>query len=477
MAKFVAYDEFDAATFSQTFITLFTDFGSGNSLQLDSDFPGLDFEVYDDYYILAATTPTDTYEFIVAGDLTLEGPEDIEGTIRYIDLKSQDGGELFYISEIAIDFDLALLQLFDEAEPGLLFVELFEGDDAITLSEENDVFDAFGGDDTIDAGEGFDTVMGNIGNDIIDTGGNNGEGGEGSYDKAYGGEGDDYIYLRGGKELAHGGDLLVADAGIDTASFARVADGGVTVSLSTLQFQEVREGHLVDLVSIENLVGTDDNDVLSGDAGSNLIEGGDGNDTLSAGGGEDSLDGGDGFDTAVFNGDREAFEVTQPGLGLHVTEIAVDFNRTTLAEVEKLQFDDGALVFDIDSENVSFAYRIYAAAYGRTPDEDGLRFWTDVLDDRGDGPPEVDDKEFIASFFLTANEFVDLYGENPTNEEYINALYLNVLKREADSAGYEFWLDQIDGGQGKDDLVIFFTDSDENLDNTAPDLDNGIWVL
>ena len=32
-------------------------------------------------------------------------------------------------------------------------------------------------------------------------------------------------------------------------------------------------------------------------------------------------------------------------------------------------------------------------------------------------------------------------------------------------------------GQGKDDLLIWFTDSDENLANTAPDLDDGVWVL
>ena len=69
------------------------------------------------------------------------------------------------------------------------------------------------------------------------------------------------------------------------------------------------------------------------------------------------------------------------------------------------------------------------------------------------------------------------YGANPTDEEFINKLYLNVLHREADQAGYDFWLGVLSSGQGKDDMLIWFTDSEENLQNTAPDLDNGVWVL
>jgi Ca2+-binding RTX toxin-like protein len=46
------------------------------------------------------------------------------------------------------------------------------------------------------------------------------------------------------------------------------------------------------LTSIENLVGSDFNDTLTGDAGANKLEGGVGNDTLNGGLGNDTLDGG-----------------------------------------------------------------------------------------------------------------------------------------------------------------------------------------
>lgn len=201
-----------------------------------------------------------------------------------------------------------------------------------------------------------------------------------------------------------------------------------------------------------------------------------GDDQISLSGGADYFDAAGGFDQVLYNGTRADYTVTQgEGGQVDVQSGFVEADHDTLDNVEKLTFSDGSLVFD-SSANADFAYRIYAAAYGRTPDEAGFLFWTDQLDQRGDGPPDADDKEFLASFFLTADEFNDVYGENPTNEQYINGLYQNVLHREADQAGYDFWLGVINDGQGRDDLLIWFTDSDENIANTAADTDNGFWV-
>ena len=103
--------------------------------------------------------------------------------------------------------------------------------------------------------------------------------------------------------------------------------GGVTVDLETGRASGgYAEGD--HLEGIENLVGSVDNDILTGDSGTNVLLGYDGNDTLSgghgddvlfgndgndvlAGGdgndqlhggrGQDTLDGGDGIDTAIFS--------------------------------------------------------------------------------------------------------------------------------------------------------------------------------
>jgi Ca2+-binding RTX toxin-like protein len=58
------------------------------------------------------------------------------------------------------------------------------------------------------------------------------------------------------------------------------------------------------LISIENVIGSDYDDVIEGDAGANRIEGGRGDDLLTGGGGDDIIIGGRGADTLV-GGDGE----------------------------------------------------------------------------------------------------------------------------------------------------------------------------
>lgn len=90
-----------------------------------------------------------------------------------------------------------------------------------------------------------------------------------------------------------GADVLRGNGGIDTASYVNSAEG-VTVSLAT---NFTIGGHAAGdtFVSIENITGSDFNDLLSGDAGANYIEGGDGGDILRGRLGADTLDGGAGF--------------------------------------------------------------------------------------------------------------------------------------------------------------------------------------
>ena len=63
------------------------------------------------------------------------------------------------------------------------------------------------------------------------------------------------------------------------------------------------------IFEIENLIGSNFNDTLTGDSNDNTIDGGEGNDVIHGGGGLDMLKGGDGNDTlysdnsiASFNG-------------------------------------------------------------------------------------------------------------------------------------------------------------------------------
>ena len=86
----------------------------------------------------------------------------------------------------------------------------------------------------------------------------------------------------------------------DSASYRRAYDG-VTVSLETrfgATFTGDAEGDV--LIDIENLIGSNYDDVLSGDVGDNILLGGPGDDILAGGGGADLLVGGPGVDTVTY---------------------------------------------------------------------------------------------------------------------------------------------------------------------------------
>lgn len=109
---------------------------------------------------------------------------------------------------------------------------------------------------------------------------------------AIGGDDADSIAGGGGADRLTGGagaDTLVGGGGVDTASYAGSA-AAVSINLST----NVNTGGdaLGDsLATIENLVGSANDDTLVGSTGNNTIEGG---------AGADSIDGGDGFDVASY---------------------------------------------------------------------------------------------------------------------------------------------------------------------------------
>lgn len=125
-------------------------------------------------------------------------------------------------------------------------------------------------------------------------------------DTLLGDDGVNVLYGEGGDDLLEGGgeddvliggagaDVLDGGVGIDTASYVG-APSGVVANLANPAFNtSAAAGDTY--VSIENLIGTDFNDVLIGDANPNDLIGNAGNDQLSGGFGDDALDGGDGID-------------------------------------------------------------------------------------------------------------------------------------------------------------------------------------
>ncbi len=124
-------------------------------------------------------------------------------------------------------------------------------------------------------------------------------------------EGNDTVDAAGGNDFLRGGkgnDVLNGGAGSDSALYTD-ATAGVTVSLATTSAQAVGGGRGSDTLSnIENLIGSNFADQLTGNSLTNLLLGGAGNDNLDGGAGVDVLAGGDG-DDRLDGGSTNATEV------------------------------------------------------------------------------------------------------------------------------------------------------------------------
>ncbi len=159
--------------------------------------------------------------------------------------------------------------------------------------------------------QGSDVIVGNAANNVISGGNGN--------DTLSGGFGDDSLFGGAGDDVLDGGfgfDLIDGGDGTDTTTYD-FYDGGINANLDTGVVAFPGNSDLTDtLVSIENIVGSQGNDVIIGSVANNVISGGNGNDSLSGGFGDDSLFGGAGDD--VLDGGY-GFDLIDGGDGIDTT--------------------------------------------------------------------------------------------------------------------------------------------------------------
>ena len=195
------------------------------------------------------------------------------------------GNADFVLSQTVVANDTLTINVANASVNELTF-DLLDLDDAFTATGLAGIADV-----TVIGGTGNDTLNAatvSSGVTLIGNGGN---------DTLTGGLGADTLAGGGGTDVIDGGQ------GIDTNSFQGIglgvtatvnADGSGTASYGAVS--EVFAG-------IENLTGSENNDVLiATGAAANVLRGEGGDDVLAGGGGTDVIDGGEGIDTNSFQG-------------------------------------------------------------------------------------------------------------------------------------------------------------------------------
>jgi hypothetical protein len=97
--------------------------------------------------------------------------------------------------------------------------------------------------------------------------------------------------------------------------------------------------------------------------------------------------------------------------------------------------------------------RLYFGGLGRMPDKQGMDNW---MAEYQSGTS----LNQISSAVVASNEFQSKYG-TLDNAAFVNQLYLNVLGRSADSAGSSNWLNAMNTGASRGDILLGFTESAE----------------
>ena len=191
----------------------------------------------------------------------------------------------------------ACLQTAEEWGAANVYVDAGPGDDTVTGSpsearpDENEA-------DYLNGGTGNDVIEGREGADFLTGGGNSVDPAAGDVagtDELYGGDGDDTLMdgdgdtpANVGADTIKGGPRTAAEAAgsSDTVTYAddrqyATRTAGVTVDLGVTTATQGQSGEGDTISGVENVVGTDQGDDLTGSGVSN---------TISAGGGEDTVD-------------------------------------------------------------------------------------------------------------------------------------------------------------------------------------------
>ena len=220
------------------------------------------------------------------------------------------------------------------------------GDNTVTTGDQ-------GG--TLDGGGGNDTLQGGIGNDEYIFGRNYAE----DTIADSGGDADTILFnadvapefVQFSRIGDNGDDLLVEVGGQERLTLTVKGQfAGPDTRIETLRFAD---GSSLDWTAIQadllQQASTESDDIISGFASADNINGGDGFDVLKGLGGDDILDGGAGWDVAEFSGRQSDYSIVINGETVLVTDLAPDTNgddgSDVLFGIEQIRFlGDGSSI-------------------------------------------------------------------------------------------------------------------------------------
>lgn len=242
-----------------------------------------------------------------------------------------------------------------------------------------------------------------------------------------------------------GNDTLRGNGGHDI-----LAGGTINNELALVN---MNRSALISVVPTIN--GFDGDDALTGASGNDIFVIASGNDVVDGVTGNDTLV----IDTALanlsFSGTVSNFTISY-GTAT-ITALNIDFVATKEG-IFTITASGGSMMSPKMSAAQESISLVYNAGLDRKIDPSGLTFWSDTLNNGGT-------LNELANNIINADEFAKLFG-NPQGMDdmtFVQVLYKNVLDREGEAGGLNYWLNTLAGGTNtRADVLVDFSLSAEN---------------
>lgn len=246
--------------------------------------------------------------------------------------------------------------------------------------------------------------------------------------------------------------VLVEDSGgTDTLDFSTLTTSGAKIDLREGAFSSagVSANGVATTNNISIMYGTVIENAI-GSQGADTITGNSADNTITGGGGNDTIDGGAGTDTVVYSATRTDYLIMKMASGAYSVAARTGTDGTDqLSNIEKLQFSDTTL----SVEYTDMVQSLYVAYFGRAADIFGLANFQAQLAAAG-APHTLAGLSAAYSTNSTIHALVDLFGNSDESKalytgdtkSFVTTVYNNVLNRGPDQAGLDFWANAIDHG-------------------------------
>lgn len=198
--------------------------------------------------------------------------------------------------------------------------------------------------------------------------------------------------------------------------------------------------------------GTSSGNSLTGTSMLDVMRGLGGNDMLRGNGGNDQIEGGDGLDVAVYASQRASYSITVGSAATRVADNVGSEGQDVLTGIERLQFSDKSVAFDLDG-HAGMVAKILGAVFGASFVAD--RGYVGIGLDYADGGIGY---QALMQLALDAR-----LGTGASHTQVVNLLHGNVVGGAPDSASLSTYVGLLESGtETHASLGVFAAESSFN---------------